>query len=549
MHPSHPGGQDYYDQANVANHQGQSSWSSLGASQGQPPVDGPSGISRAHSESPQSESSATQSPAKHGRQSSATSGNHTGGSSLRHPPIPPHSPGQPHLLRTSQLLSTGSGSNYGHNTNTAKAVLKLQGELNTMAMGWSAEEWSVRRRLVLFTRWQEGNTVNASFRPITLNEFANNNIVISCIFREDRNECFVTSVDTIYLLEALIGNRFTVEEKNRIRRNLEGFKPITVSKSKPESEGFFKLIMGFPNPKPRNIEKDVKVFPWKILGSAIQKIVGKYSAQWTGDSNSVPAPIGTSTSTPPDQAGPSQASTSYPNNNEVGRAGSQGSFAPPGGTDGADGSSAAAGASMAPSSGMSMPFPNNSRGGSIDFSTLLGVGTGYGMNNDPVVTTAPPSFFNGTAMMPINPTDSLNGSAAGMNRPPAHMASYLNPGHQRAASDTTYNNMSKVGNAHAGQGGQDDRRRHPQSRLGGQVPTSSPGPAGSESNLFAYNPPNQPDRPASTLGWKSSSSSGFGFSQPPVIHRRPSSADCATRPNTNDFANRQQVDGGHEEEQ
>jgi hypothetical protein len=33
---------------------------------------------------------------------------------------------------------------------------------------------------------------------------------------------YVTSVDTIYLLESLVAVRFTVEEKNRIRRNLEG---------------------------------------------------------------------------------------------------------------------------------------------------------------------------------------------------------------------------------------------------------------------------------------------------------------------------------------
>lgn len=57
---------------------------------------------------------------------------------------------------------------------------------------------------------------------------------------------------------------------------MEGFRPITVSKSKPGSEDFFKLIMGFPNPKPRNIEKDVKVFPWDILGQALKKIIGKY---------------------------------------------------------------------------------------------------------------------------------------------------------------------------------------------------------------------------------------------------------------------------------
>ena len=86
----------------------------------------------------------------------------------------------------------------------------------------------------------------------------------------------MTSVDTIYLLEQLVNVRVTVEEKNRIRRNLEGFRPLTVSKAKADSEEFFKVIMGFPVPKPRNIEKDVKVFSWKILSHALKKIISKY---------------------------------------------------------------------------------------------------------------------------------------------------------------------------------------------------------------------------------------------------------------------------------
>jgi hypothetical protein len=90
-------------------------------------------------------------------------------------------------------------------------------------------------------------------------------------------------VDAIYLLEALVGLRFSVEEKNRIRRNLEGFRPITVSKNKAGAEDFFKLVMSFPNPKPRNIEKDVKVFPWKIFGTALKKIIGKYVSVFPED--------------------------------------------------------------------------------------------------------------------------------------------------------------------------------------------------------------------------------------------------------------------------
>lgn len=157
-----------------------------------------------------------------------------------------------------------------------KAQLKLNGDLDSMAEGWSLEEWDAKRRLVQFTRKQTGSTIHADFKAIAPEDRPPNSITISCIWWEEKKECYVTSVDTIYLLESLVAVRFTVEEKNRIRRNLEGFRPLTVSKSKAESEEFFKIIMGFPNPKPRNIEKDVKVFPWKILAHALKKIIGKY---------------------------------------------------------------------------------------------------------------------------------------------------------------------------------------------------------------------------------------------------------------------------------
>ncbi|OCK75452.1 hypothetical protein K432DRAFT_260851, partial [Lepidopterella palustris CBS 459.81] len=77
--------------------------------------------------------------------------------------------------------------------------------------------------------------------------------------------CLVTSVDTVALLEALVAVRFTVEEKNRIRRNLEGSKHYTVSKTRDECNDIFRLIMGFPNPKRMNIKKDIRIFSWSIL--------------------------------------------------------------------------------------------------------------------------------------------------------------------------------------------------------------------------------------------------------------------------------------------
>lgn len=192
----------------------------------------------------------------------------------------PSTASNPPLIRTSTLQQA---SGFGHVQSfnpyamfPSKAVLNLNGDLDLMTENWTKEEIEAKRRLVQFSRAQNGSTIHADFKPVAPEDRAPNSICISCIHWDGKNECFVTSVDTIYLLESLVGVRFTVEEKNRIRRNLEGFRPLTVSKTKPDSEDFFKVIMGFPVPKPRNIEKDVKVFPWKILAHALKKIIGKY---------------------------------------------------------------------------------------------------------------------------------------------------------------------------------------------------------------------------------------------------------------------------------
>ncbi|MCJ1321529.1 hypothetical protein MMC15_006874 [Xylographa vitiligo] len=194
-----------------------------------------------------------------------------------------------------------------------KAILKINGDLDLMAEDWTEDEFDVKRRLVQFWRSQSGSTIHTHFKPVTPDERQPNSICISCIWWESKKECYVTSVDTIFLLESLVAVRFTVEEKNRIRRNLEGFRPMTVSKGKPDSEDFFKLIMGFPNPKPRNIEKDVKVFPWKILAHALKKIIGKYSASYSSTASAMPPSAGSSYCGPrPPYLGTELLSTTLP---------------------------------------------------------------------------------------------------------------------------------------------------------------------------------------------------------------------------------------------
>lgn len=196
----------------------------------------------------------------------------------------------PRLVRTSQIsqapspastptVAPLSGNFSPYAVHPHKAQLKISGELDTMTQSWTPEECDVKRRLVQFWRSQTGSAITTTFAPVAPENRQPNAICISCIWWEEKDQYYVTSVDTIFLLESLVAVRFTVEEKNRIRRNLEGFRPLTVSKGKADSEDFFKLIMGFPNPKPRNIEKDVKVYPWTILALALKKIIGKYVSQ------------------------------------------------------------------------------------------------------------------------------------------------------------------------------------------------------------------------------------------------------------------------------
>ncbi|CAO1613551.1 unnamed protein product [Parajaminaea phylloscopi] len=158
------------------------------------------------------------------------------------------------------------------------ATVSFSTELSEFAYNWTQEDYNRGRKLIQFWRRQEDTKIFVMSEAIPPQRYVPGTITISCIWRPEKQEHCVTSVDTIFLLESIVNTRFSIEEKNRIRRNLEGFRPVTISKSRPESEEFFKTIMNFGAPKPRNIEKDVKIFSWKVLQDAIKKIVSKYSA-------------------------------------------------------------------------------------------------------------------------------------------------------------------------------------------------------------------------------------------------------------------------------
>ncbi|RHZ75371.1 hypothetical protein Glove_215g4 [Diversispora epigaea] len=122
-----------------------------------------------------------------------------------------------------------------------KTKITIEGDLQQVTKNWSAEDYRKRRRLVKFTCRAEGNEIKASFSVLRPDEEAGNGTYVSCIWEENKGEFCVT---------------VTKAEQTRMRRNIETFKPKTVGKSK--NGGLYGMIMFFLNPRPRNIEKDIK---------------------------------------------------------------------------------------------------------------------------------------------------------------------------------------------------------------------------------------------------------------------------------------------------
>lgn len=158
------------------------------------------------------------------------------------------------------------------------------------------------RRVVLFQpRWLTENNLPNNGRclleiflhPIAVHDIPQysrqtGKIVVSCIFWSRRNEYYLSSVDLVYLIQSLFDLQLASIDKNRIRRNLEGLRPITVCKpssalvsgtavKRPSDEDeFYHQIMSYGEPKPRTLEKDIKMYKWNLIPTALAKVIQKY---------------------------------------------------------------------------------------------------------------------------------------------------------------------------------------------------------------------------------------------------------------------------------
>lgn len=148
-----------------------------------------------------------------------------------------------------------------------------------MAARWTEKEWTNRRRIVHFSKSQDGDILNVDFKAVLVTEIPANSICISCIWCDDFSDCYLTHFDAMYLLEQLLEapGRFSVEKKNRLLHNLDDFHPQTISGTKNHTSGLFKTVMDFGHPRPRDMEMDFKMLPWNGLEPMLKTTIRKYS--------------------------------------------------------------------------------------------------------------------------------------------------------------------------------------------------------------------------------------------------------------------------------
>ena len=154
--------------------------------------------------------------------------------------------------------------------------LEFAGALHTLCENWSAEELEIGRRLAKFTTIREGSNFILSCEVIRQEAYDPEDVVISCIYYKCTDAYYVTSVDILYLFENVADEALGTSEKTRLRRNIQSFLPTRVEKADRDYGELYTQIMKFPPPKPRTIEKKIKVFRWLLLEDILSKIASKY---------------------------------------------------------------------------------------------------------------------------------------------------------------------------------------------------------------------------------------------------------------------------------
>jgi hypothetical protein len=162
--------------------------------------------------------------------------------------------------------------------------LIINGDLGSMTENWTAEEQKVGRRLVRFERHRFGSVVELTFKMQPSKFLSEGEMmadIISCVeWPQDRGGYFVTSFDILKLVDYILEISMNTEVKNRARRNMASVASQTLAKVgmelEPADEDAFTMVMGFDDPKPRSIEKSIKVYDWYDLTDCLSKILSRF---------------------------------------------------------------------------------------------------------------------------------------------------------------------------------------------------------------------------------------------------------------------------------
>ena len=149
-----------------------------------------------------------------------------------------------------------------------------------MMEGWGGREYQNGRRLVCFVREQSLSRVTINIQK---HESCNGHeekpyVVISCIQLPDRDGFWVTSFDIVRLAEYILDIPLNTDMKNRARRNMASVDYTTlprIARQAGKKDSFY-TVMDFGEPKPRSIEKSLKVYKWNVLHVCLSKILYRF---------------------------------------------------------------------------------------------------------------------------------------------------------------------------------------------------------------------------------------------------------------------------------
>ena len=159
-----------------------------------------------------------------------------------------------------------------------RSILYLNFAMTELSYTFTLEELTQRRRIIYFFRRPESRElIEASVSSTSHIRQGICSMCVSCIYWPGKEDMYITSSDMVDLLEWLVQAPMTHLQRCRTRRSLDSFQPILISKSDPKSFQFARMIRGFRNPKALALRKDSKVFPWRVLQSAITTILRRYS--------------------------------------------------------------------------------------------------------------------------------------------------------------------------------------------------------------------------------------------------------------------------------